>query len=107
MLGTLEEEGKARWCDYVQPLVHAYNCTKYDTTGFSPYQLMFGRKPNAPIDVAFGLYPGGQSRTTHTEYVNRLKEDLQESYKLAVEHSERIAQKNKQSRMLGCGANTR
>lgn len=96
MLGTLEEESKARWRDYVQPLVHAYNCTKNDTTGFSPYQLMFGRQPNLPIDVAFGLNPEGQSRTTHTDYVKRLKENLQESYKLAVEHRERIAQKNKQ-----------
>lgn len=83
MLGTLEEESKARWRDYVQALVHAYNCTRNDTTGFSPYQLMFGRQPNLPIDVAFRLYREGQSRTTHTDYVKRLKENLQESYKLA------------------------
>ena len=96
MLGTLEEENKVKWRDYVQPLVHAYNCTKNDTTGFSPYQLMFGRQPSLPIDVAFGLNPAGQSRVTHTDYVKRLKENLKESYKIAIQNSEKIALKNKE-----------
>uniref|UniRef100_A0A669F658 Gypsy retrotransposon integrase-like protein 1 n=1 Tax=Oreochromis niloticus TaxID=8128 RepID=A0A669F658_ORENI len=43
MLGTLEEEDKSHWRDFVKPLVHAYNCTRNNTTGFSPYELMFGR----------------------------------------------------------------
>uniref|UniRef100_A0A3B3QR63 Gypsy retrotransposon integrase-like protein 1 n=1 Tax=Paramormyrops kingsleyae TaxID=1676925 RepID=A0A3B3QR63_9TELE len=96
MLGTLEEENKVKWRDHVQPLVHAYNCTKNDTTGFSPYQLMFGRQPSLPLDVVFGLNPEGQSKITHSDYVKRLKENLQESYKLALEHSERNALKNKE-----------
>uniref|UniRef100_A0A672F450 Integrase catalytic domain-containing protein n=1 Tax=Salarias fasciatus TaxID=181472 RepID=A0A672F450_SALFA len=96
MLGTLQEEDKVKWRDFVQPLVHSYNCTKNDTTGFSPYQLMFGRQPNLPIDVAFGLSPEGQKKVTHTDYVKKLRENLQESYKLAIEHSEKTAQCNKQ-----------
>lgn len=96
MLGTLDEENKIKWRDYVQPLVHAYNCTKNDTTGFSPYQLVFGRQPSLPIDIAFGLNPEEQSKVTHTDYVKRLKENLQESYTLAIEHSEKVALKNKE-----------
>lgn len=65
------------------------------TTGFSPYQLMFGRQPNLPIDVGFGLNPEEQSKITHTDYAKKFKDNLQESYKLVIEHSERIAQKNK------------
>jgi transposase InsO family protein len=45
MLGTLEPEQKKNWKAYVGPLVHAYNCTQHDSTGFSPYYLMFGRNP--------------------------------------------------------------
>lgn len=52
MLGTLEEVDKVKWRDYVRPVVHAYNCTNNDTTGFSPYQLMNGKQLNLPIDVA-------------------------------------------------------
>lgn len=96
MLGTLEEVDKVKWRDHVQPLVHAYNCTKNDTTGFSPYQLMYGRQPNLPIDVAFGLNPEGQRKVTHSEYVKKLRETLEESYRLAVEHSDKTALRNKQ-----------
>lgn len=96
MLGTLEEEDKVRWRDHVQPLVHAYNCTKNDTTGFSPYQLMFGRQPSLPIDVAFGIKQEGGKKVTHTEYVKKLQESLCESYRIAVEHSEKTALRNKQ-----------
>lgn len=87
MLGTLQEEDKVNWLDNVQPLVHAYNTTRNDTTGFSPYQLMFGRQPNLPIDVAFGLNPEGHKVVTHADYVKKLRENLQENYKLAIEHS--------------------
>lgn len=88
MLGTLQEEDKVNLRDHVQPLVHAYNVTKNDTTEFSPYQSMFGRQANLPIDMAFGLNPEGHKRVTHEAYVKKLKENLQENYKLAIDHSE-------------------
>ncbi len=96
MLGTLQEDDKVRWRDHVQPLVHAYNCTRNDTTGFSPYQLMFGRQPSLPIDVAFGIKPEGGKKVTHSDYVKNLQESLRESYQTAVEHSQKTAFRNKQ-----------
>lgn len=96
MLGTLQEEDKVNWRDHVQPLVHAYNATKNDVTGFSPYQLMYGRQPNLPIDVAFGLSPEGSKKVTHVDYMRKLRENFEENYKLTIEHSGKIAQRNKQ-----------
>ncbi len=55
MLGTLNNKEKSRWKDYVKPLVHAYNCTKSDVMGFSPYKQIFGRQPRLPIDLAFSF----------------------------------------------------
>ena len=43
MLGTLETDQKVDWKSYVAPLVHMYNSTQHDTTGFSPYYLLFGQ----------------------------------------------------------------
>ena len=43
MLGTLEETKTSDWKAHVPSLVHAYNSTFHDSTGFSPYFSMFGR----------------------------------------------------------------
>ena len=42
MLGTLPEKPKSTWREKIPTLGHAYNCTKNNATGFSPYYLMFG-----------------------------------------------------------------
>ena len=55
MLGTLPEKPKSTWREQVPTLVHAYNCTRNNATGFSPYYLMFGWKPHLPIDLIFGM----------------------------------------------------
>ena len=51
MLGMLPVEKKTDWKDHIGPGVHAYNCTKHDTTGAIPYSLMFGHDPILPVDV--------------------------------------------------------
>lgn len=55
MLGTLKPEQKQNWKLHINPLVHAYNCTRNELTGVSPYFLMFGRNPRLAIDEEFGL----------------------------------------------------
>jgi transposase InsO family protein len=54
MLGTLTKEQKPRWKEHLNSLVYAYNATPHRTTGFSPYELLFGRKPPLPIDLELG-----------------------------------------------------
>ncbi|KAG1926671.1 interleukin-1 receptor accessory protein-like 1-A [Pimephales promelas] len=95
MLGTLESAKRQRWSQYVASLVHAYNCTFNEATGYSPYFLLFGREARLPIDVCFGLFPHGKENTTHTQYVQKLKADLQEAYELASAAALRNHQKNK------------
>ena len=55
MLGTLPNDAKKRWQDWVPTLTHAYNCTTSKTTGFSPYYLIYGRQPRLPIDIEYGV----------------------------------------------------
>ncbi|KAL7841512.1 hypothetical protein SRHO_G00252030 [Serrasalmus rhombeus] len=95
MLGTLREREKTKWREYVKPLTHAYNCTKNEVTGYSPYELMFGRQPRLPIDIAFGLPVKGASSTSHSQYVKNLKSYLKESYNIAIKNAKKVADKNK------------
>lgn len=95
MLGTLEEKDKVHWRDFVKPLAHAYNCTRHEVTGFTPYELMFGRQPRLPVDLAFGLPYHDSPRQSHSEYVRHLKNNLKESYLLASRGMSKSAERNK------------
>ena len=96
MLRTLTDEQKHDWKQHVNKVVHAYNNTRHETTGFSPHYLLFGRSPRLPVDLAFGLSTSPPNSTQNqNEYVTRWKERMTEAYSLAREHAEKSAQKNK------------
>ncbi|CAI5682211.1 unnamed protein product [Oreochromis niloticus] len=95
MLGTLGSQEKSHWKDFVKPLVHAYNCTKSEVTGFTPYELMFGRQPRLPVDLAFGLPVKEQRHKSHSQYVQDLKSRLEQSYEVATRIAAKVAERNK------------
>ena len=100
MLGTLDQERKADWKEHVDFMVHAYNCTRHESTGFAPYYLMFGRNPRLPVDILFGCdQPGTSSRV---EYVDKLRGRLQKAYQLATLHADqaRLHQKSSYDRKV-------
>ena len=50
LLKTLTKEQKGDWPSHLPVLTFAYNATPHSTTGYQPYELMFGRKAPAPCD---------------------------------------------------------
>lgn len=50
---TLGEKEKLNWTDHLPHVIHGYNYTKHEATGFLPHYLMYGRHP--PVDLLFGL----------------------------------------------------
>lgn len=95
MLGTLSTSQKSDWKSYVAPMVHAYNCTRHDSTGFSPYELMFGRKPRLALDIALGLVNEETQPADHVKYVEELKDKLHAAYRLAVKHTDSASNRQK------------
>ena len=95
MLGTLEEYQKSDWKAHVPTLVHAYNATFHDSTGYSPYLLMFKRHPWLAIDAFLGLTPDDLSASSQTEYVRKLRERLHFAYKKAQEAAKQSAAQHK------------
>ena len=55
MIGTINPEEKVDWVTKIQGLIHAYNCTSNQATGYNPFFLFYGREPRVPIDIEFGL----------------------------------------------------
>ena len=95
MLGTLDSDKKSDWPDYISPLVHAYNCAKHASTGYSPYFLMYGRCPRLPIDITLGIPTKTDNVRPYAAYADNLKEQLTHAYDLASQGSARKAASNK------------
>ena len=55
LMHSLDQEQKPNWPVYLPSLVYAYNATPHSTTGFQPYELMFGCKAPMPCDNWLGL----------------------------------------------------
>ena len=55
MLGTLQDDKKADWKSHLFTLTHAYNAATHDSTGFSPFYLMFGCHPRLAVDAFLGM----------------------------------------------------
>ena len=76
-------------------LVNAYNYTRNNVTDFSPYYLMFGRKPCLPIDILFGTNTAELKGNTSAKYVANLKQRLEWAYKTANEVAKKGQEWNK------------
>ena len=68
MLRTLPEDRMSKWKDAVNKMVHAYNCTLNEVTGFSQFSLIFGRSPRLPVDLLFGT-SSDVAKGNRTEYL--------------------------------------
>ena len=90
MLGTLPERRKKDWTSYIGMLVLAYNSTKCDTTGFSPYFLMFGREPRLPVDNMFPLRSEPRG-----DYITNVKEALEWAWAKASENGSKAKESQK------------
>ena len=92
LLGTLPVEKKNAWKDHISTVVHAYNCTRHDTTGNSPHFLMLGREPILPIDVEYGLKRDDMDAESYSDYVTKLRERLAYAFDAARKHSKAAQQ---------------
>ncbi|KAL6478149.1 hypothetical protein MHYP_G00139840 [Metynnis hypsauchen] len=97
MLGTLDPKQKQRWSQRISQLVHAYNCTCNDATGYSPYLLMFGREARLPVDLCFGVSLEDGAMVSYQNYITQLRSDLREAYNLAAEAAGRSHERNKKA----------
>ena len=76
------------WDHKLQPLLYAYRSVPQESTGFSPFELLFGWKVWGPLDLLQQNWEEqkGEDPETVIQYIDNLMNSLQQSLKLAAEN---------------------
>ncbi|KAJ8377727.1 hypothetical protein AAFF_G00254610 [Aldrovandia affinis] len=93
LLRTLPPNKKRRWVEHLPEVVFAYNTTEHASTGYTPYHLMFGRSPNLPIDILFGVEDNFSG--TVDDWVQEHQRRLQTAHQTAGQQMEQAAEARK------------
>ena len=96
MLGTLLADFKSKWPQHISTLTYAYNCTRSNATGFSPYYILYGRQPLLPIDIEYGVFTPELSEAITYKYVQELKSRLENTFNKANQFCAKEAIRSKQ-----------
>ena len=91
------------WDEHLPMLMLAYRSSVQETTGSTPFNLMFGREVQLPVELMLGKGP--EPGTTHLEYIEQLRRKLEEAYEHVRErtNSEQKRQKHLYDRKVAGG----
>ena len=95
MIGKLDPEKRKKWLTHIGSIIIAYNSTRSLVTRYSPYYLMFGRRPWLPIDLLFPTHRTQMMTHTIDEYVANLYDHLWECLVIVQDCSEKEAWRQK------------
>ena len=95
MLRTLPELKKRKWDESLNKMIHAYNCTRHEATGYAPHYLLFGRLPRLPIDLILNLNPH-RAQGEYNVYVQKWQHDMKEAYQIAQQNVTKAAERSKE-----------
>ena len=69
------------WDQWPDPVVFAYNTSRHDSTGYSPYEMIFGRTPRMPFELEIGMPLSNPAQ--NTEYIHSTRRTLQDIHNIA------------------------
>ena len=84
------------WDEYLPAVAFAYRTSIHETTGFTPYFLMFGREARVPADIAYGTTPDDDDlQRSHVDFVAKHQDRLRLAFQMVREHLGVAAERRK------------
>ena len=94
MLSTISQE-EEDWDRNLPLVMYAYRTSIHETTGATPFSLMFGREARLPIDLMFPP-PEAQNDSTPSKYAAELRIRLEQAYHSVRQHMSLRQQRQKE-----------
>ena len=82
------------WDEHLPFVMLAYNSAKQESSGFAPFELMFGRNARLPVEFLIGQPPSNVSVTV-TQYADELQSKLEAVHGLARQNLNISTEKHK------------
>ena len=85
-----------KWENHLEEVCLAYNATRSAVTGYSPYFLMFGRRPRIPVDFLFPTSRNFERSQKVPQFIAELKKRLDNAFELSRAIASEEAKRQKQ-----------
>lgn len=84
MLSSFVSEHRDDWDLWIDLAVYAYNTSSHESTGFSPYELVFGRVARTPVELDLGVPL--KNPVSQSEYSDSIRKHLHSVQTVAQKH---------------------
>ena len=96
MLRTACVRSAGQWENHLPMLLFAYRTTRHQTTGYSPFELMFGRTPPCLDNFAERAVCSGTTPAAHHQSLSETMAEFREIVDAHIAQSAEEAQRNRQ-----------
>ena len=87
MLSKVVSDDEYSWDLHLPTLMLAYRTSRHETTGATPFSLVYGRKAKLPEDILFNLPVLEKETTSNHGYTDLLRERIQHTYQRMRSHA--------------------
>ena len=95
MLAKFAGKNRDDWDDLLPAVMMAYRSSVHESTGFSPYRLMFGEECTLPMDIGLPKEQSDTPDSMTSPYAIWVCDALEEAYEQVRQHSGQAVQRQK------------
>jgi hypothetical protein len=93
MLSAFASNRRDDWDLWLDSVTFAYNTSKHDALGISPYEVVFGQLPRLPVELELGMPLKNPSTCTQGEYLASARSVFHDVRRIAEEHLSKASEK--------------
>jgi len=95
LLSKVVSENQRDWPEWLPAITAAYNASYHESTGFSPYYLVYGREYSVPIDLTLPL-SSVEGPTMYVDYTEKYVSRMREAFRIVNQMTGTTVQRSKQ-----------